>query len=95
MKAENITALEKYRPMWNTYLQVQVIPYFDEAAKHEVLTIIQQEFDPGYSTNLWCGPCLVEMLKKAFWHLDDYYAAQAKLKLDTITIKEKAKRSRK
>lgn len=76
MQKHNIESLERFRHLYDTYRQVQVIGYLDQWQKDEILRVINEEFDPMYRPNLWCGPCVAEMLVKAFRHLDAYYAQQ-------------------
>jgi hypothetical protein len=85
--------------MYNTYQQVQVVPYIDERQKAEILRIINEEFDAMYRPNLWCGPCVIEMLVKAFKHLDGWYqdqqVAKVQEKIATVALIEEVKEVKK
>lgn len=99
MREHNIETLERFRNHWNSYQQLQWMPYLSEQDKSDVLQVIREDIDAGYMANLWCGNCVVEMFALAFRHLDNYLASkkatEAYKELKTKEIKETARRARK
>lgn len=70
MQPENRNRLEKYREMYNAWVNDQVLYNMDGAAKNEIIDVIRKEFNPGYVTELWCGSCVAKMLVYAFEQMD-------------------------
>jgi hypothetical protein len=38
--------------------------------------IIRSEWEPGYHTDLWCPPCISDMVKKLYRLYDEWLAKQ-------------------
>lgn len=70
MQPENRTRLEKYRKMYEAWVNDQVLYNMDGAAKNEILEVIRQEWAPGYVAEMWCGSCLAKMIVFAFQNMD-------------------------
>lgn len=70
MQQHNIDKLEKYRPKLAMWVNDQTC-HLDGIAKQEILDVIRAEFDPGYTVDAWCGPCVVKMLVYAFKRMDE------------------------
>ena len=69
MKRSNIDKLQKYRPKLNEWLNDQTC-HLDIQAKQEILDVIKEEFNSGYSVDMYCGHCVVKMMEYAFQELD-------------------------
>lgn len=76
MKPENTAYLEAHRGVWTMYEKAQIIVHMDQALKEGLLRVIREEFDPGYLANLWCGSCVVDMLKYVYTQYEAWLKAQ-------------------
>lgn len=72
MNPVNIAILEKHRHHWERFKLSQAISGMGMDVKGEVLDVIKKEWSPGYSTTLWCGDCVADMLKYAYTQYDKY-----------------------
>lgn len=79
MKQSNKDKLEKYRRNYTLWVTNKELVDMDGQAKNEIIEVVRAEFDPNYSTDLWCGVCVAKMLTYAFEEMDKQY--------DTIKIK--------
>lgn len=70
MQPHNRQRLEKYRRQYNAWVNDRVLYDLDGAAKNEIIDVIRQEWNPGYTTDLWCGSCVAKMLEYAFRSMD-------------------------
>lgn len=44
-----------------------------------MVRIINEEFQAGYTADLWCSHCVAEMVKKLYRHYDDFLEREAAL----------------
>lgn len=69
MNQANKDKLERHRPKLVVWLNDQTC-HLSGQEKDEILKVIQEEFDPGYRVDLWCGSCVVSMMEYAFREMD-------------------------
>lgn len=62
--------LEKYRPIYNIWMNDRVLKDLDGAAKNEILSVIRKEINPEYTVMLWCGHCVAQMIEYVFKEAD-------------------------
>jgi hypothetical protein len=72
MKQEHIAFLNANRHHWDAWEKAQIVRQLDAHTRSEMLRIIREEFNPMYNANLWCSPCVVDMLKFAYTQFDKY-----------------------
>jgi hypothetical protein len=70
MQDINRTRLETYRPLYNAWVNDNVLYNMDGTAKNEILDVIHKEFDPGYTCQMYCGSCVAKMVVYAFEQMD-------------------------
>lgn len=70
MQLHNRQRLEKYRSAYNGWVNDRVLANMDGAAINEILSVIREEWDPGYTVQAWCGHCRAEMITYAFEKMD-------------------------
>lgn len=46
----------------------------------EILRIINEEWFPNYTVDLWCGHCVMEMVKLAFRKMDEQQTDRINIK---------------
>ncbi len=81
MTEANRIALEKFRPVYNCWINDKSLPQYDW---QEVLRVIREEFDPYRSVDYWCGACLARLLEDAF----NYMATTAApVQTDIVRVK--------
>jgi hypothetical protein len=75
MKAENKQILDEYRPY---HIQAINAGTFrgDGMVRENMCRIMSEEFQPGYTTDLWCAPCVFSMIKLLYRHYDEWLARQ-------------------
>lgn len=69
MRPDNRQALEKYRNIYNAWVNDKCL-YSMDGGENEVLRIIREEWDAGHKVDLWCGVCRAAMLVFAFQRMD-------------------------
>ena len=71
MKPENKKFLEDNEHTWITLRDAGYMMGLDGATRSRMAAIICEEFQPGYATDMWCGPCVADMVTLLYGH---YYA---------------------
>jgi hypothetical protein len=75
MKLENIEYLQSKRNLYDMVVTAESA-MIDAGTRERFRQIMSDEFQPGYNTDLWCPPCLFDMVKLLYRRFDDYLAAQ-------------------
>ncbi len=76
MKPENKTFLDEQRHHHTTLVKAFYLRSLSGEVRSRMQQIIAEEFQPGYSADLWCPPCVVEMVKKLYKHYDEWLEKQ-------------------
>ena len=76
MTPENIQFLDNNRHHHETLIKAFYMRSLSAEVRTRMQQIIADEFQPGYSTDLWCAPCVTEMVKKLYRHYDEWLAQQ-------------------
>lgn len=76
MKPENKKFLDDNRHHHDTLVKAFYLRSLSGETRSRMQQIISEEFQPGYSTDLWCGPCVSDMVLKLYRHYDEWIAAQ-------------------
>lgn len=76
MKAENKQFLEENRHHHDTLVKAFYLRSLSAETRTRMQQIISEEFQPGYHADLWCGPCVSEMVLKLYRHYDEWLAQQ-------------------
>jgi hypothetical protein len=77
MKPENKKFLDDNRHHYDTYVKAFYVRGLNANEREGMQRVMREEFQPGYSADLWCPPCLVEMLVKLYRHYDEWLAQQS------------------
>lgn len=72
MKAANKAFLEENINHWHTLRDAQYLRHLDGNTRAEMQRILQEEFSPGYITDLWCSPCVATMVKLLYQRYEDW-----------------------
>jgi len=75
MKPENRAFIEKHRNHWITLRDAFYLRSLDGGTRSEMQRILGEEFAPGYNTDLWCGPCVTDMVKLLYTNYERWLAA--------------------
>lgn len=70
MNAEDKSFIEANRQHYRTITQAGFVADLDGVVKTKMLDIIKRNFAPAYLTNLWCSPCVVDMIKYLYEQYD-------------------------
>lgn len=63
--------LNHNRPHYDTLVKADFITNIDYSIKNGLVEVAQV-FQPGYNTNLWCGPCVVQLVKFVYTRYDQW-----------------------
>lgn len=74
MKPENKQLLDQYRNYHTTLVKAGYMMGLDGSTRSNMVRIITEEFQPGYATDLWCPPCVSDMVLLLYRHYDTWLA---------------------
>ena len=66
MKPENKHILDAHRHFWETFKRQQTMTGVTQTVKNELLKVMHEEFQPGYTYDAWCGHCVVNFIKAVY-----------------------------
>lgn len=75
MKPENKAFLEANRTHWVTLREAFYIRHLDGNTRSEMQRIMGEEFRPGYTSDLWCGVCVADMVRALYQEFEKWEAA--------------------
>ncbi len=76
MTPSNAQYLADNRHQYETFLQAGYLNLVN-GEKDQFLRIMREEWQPGYHTSLWCGKCVVEMVKLVYRLYDEELKKEA------------------
>jgi hypothetical protein len=76
MTPETIQFLNDNRRHHETLIKAFYLRSLSSEVRTRMQEIIRQEWEPGYHTDLWCGPCVSDMVKKVYQHYDEWLKQQ-------------------
>lgn len=72
MTPSDIQFLNDNRHHHTTLVKAFYLRSLSAEVRARMQEIIGKYWQPGYSTDLWCSPCVVEMVKKLYRHYDEW-----------------------
>lgn len=66
MTPENKAFLEANRAHWITLRDAFYIRHLDGNTRSEMQRVMGEEFQPGYTADLWCPTCVADMVKALY-----------------------------
>lgn len=76
MTPDDIQFLNDNRHHYDTLVKAFYLRSLSAETRTRMQTIIGKYWQPGYHTDLWCAPCVVDMVKKVYRHYDEWLAQQ-------------------
>jgi hypothetical protein len=76
MKPENKEFLDKHRHHYDTVIKAGYVKHLNAHEREGMQRVMREEFQPGYTADLWCPPCLFDMVKQLYQRYDNWLAAQ-------------------
>jgi hypothetical protein len=76
MTPETIQFLNDNRIHHETLTKAFYMRSLSANVRERMQNIIRENWEPGYHTDLWCGPCVSEMVKKLYRHYDEWLDKQ-------------------
>jgi hypothetical protein len=70
ISAEDKEWLDANRSHWDLWDRAQIFNQLDSATRDGYLNMIRKYYNPGYITNMWCSPCVVDMMKYLYTQYD-------------------------
>lgn len=72
MKPENRKFLEDNEHTWITLRDAGYMMGLDGNTRSEMVRVLSEEFQPGYATDLWCPPCVADMVTLLYRYFNDW-----------------------
>jgi len=85
MKPENKVFLEENRKHWITLRDAKYLRHLDGNTRSRMVQVMSEEFQPGYTADLWCAPCVSEMIATLYRRFEEWEAAQEKALQEVMT----------
>jgi len=76
MKPENKQFLEDNYHHWITLRDAQFLRGLNANEREGMMRVMSEEFQPGYTCDLWCNSCVVGMVTRLFTLYDQWKAEQ-------------------
>lgn len=72
MTPDHIQFLNDNRQHHDTLVKAGYLRGLSGETRQKMQDIIRANWEPGYHTDLWCPPCVTEMLKKLYRLYDEW-----------------------
>lgn len=72
MTPDDIQFLNDNRYHYDTLMKAFYLRSLSADTRTRMQEIIGKYWQPGYHTDLWCGPCVSEMVKKVYGLYDEW-----------------------
>lgn len=72
MTSEDKQFLDDNRTHYDTLVNASYLRGLSGETRQRMQEIIGKYWQPGYHTDLWCPPCVCDMLKKLYRHYDEW-----------------------
>lgn len=76
MKPENIKFLDENRHHHDTLVKAFYLRSLSGVTRETMQRVMAEEFQPGYLTDLWCGPCVSDMVLALYRNYDNWIKEQ-------------------
>jgi hypothetical protein len=76
MNPANKAKLEEYRQYWLTLKNAGYMMGLSGNVRDNMVRIMGEEFRPGYTADLWCPPCVADMVTALYFEFEKWEAAQ-------------------
>jgi hypothetical protein len=76
MTTDDKQFLDDNRHHYVTLIKAFYLRSLSAEVRSRMQEIIGKYWQPGYHTDLWCGPCVSDMVKKVYRYYDDWIAEQ-------------------
>ena len=78
MNPENQKFLDLNRHHYDVLIKAFYLRHLDGNTRAKMQQVMNEEFQPGYATDLWCPPCVSDMVKALYRKYDEWIEAQPK-----------------
>jgi len=82
MNPVNKKFLEDNRHHWITLRDAKYLRHLDGNTRSRMVQVMSEEFQPGYTADLWCAPCVSEMITTLYQRFEQWEAAQSVFTID-------------
>lgn len=79
MKLENEKFLEENKHFWDTLKNAGYLKGISAHVKNEMLRVYREEWYPRYLTDLFCPPCIADMIRKTYSQYELYLERKEQL----------------
>lgn len=76
MKSENKIFLDENRHHHDTLVKAFYLRSLTGVTRETMQRVMSEEFQPGYATDLWCPPCVSDMVLALYRNYDNWIASQ-------------------
>lgn len=78
MKPENKAFLDAHRHHYDTLIKAFYMKGLNANERDGMVRVMREEFQPGYNTDLWCSPCVADMVRLLYQRYDLWISLQPK-----------------
>ena len=78
MTESNKQFLDLNRHHYDVLIKAFYLRHLDGNTRAKMQQVMSDEFQPGYATDLWCPPCVSDMVKALYRRYDEWIAANKK-----------------
>lgn len=72
MTPSDIQFLNDNRNHYDTLVNAGYLRGLSGETRQRMQNIIRENWEPTYHTDLWCAPCVSDMVKKLYRHYDEW-----------------------
>jgi hypothetical protein len=69
---ESKNFLDQNRHYYDHFIRTETFLGFDMTIRQGLLDVVKKEFNPTYMADLWCPPCVIDLLKYTYTQYDKY-----------------------
>ena len=84
MRPENKAFLDANRHHHDTLIKAFYLRSLNNNEREGMQRVMSEEFQPGYATDLWCPPCVSDMVLLLYRSYDEWLAQQAATIIEAI-----------
>jgi hypothetical protein len=78
MRPENEQFLQDNYHHWQSVRDTQTLRLLDGPTRQKMVDVMREEWQPGYQADLWCPPCVFDMITAVYSRFDSHMASKKK-----------------
>lgn len=90
MKPENRQIFEENKIHWETLTKAGYLKHLSGPARSNLMRAMSEEFQPGYTADLWCPTCVSNMIIQVYRRYNEFVEQEQAVARATILANEPA-----